>query len=133
MLQLASPSAFLRTGPQMMQVSPDSGRISSAICTACASRMESAYLVVSREGNAPSLAPWLLLAPLAEAGACSRCLPHSLADERHVCSLDRPRQRRAGLAQHGGARFPTLAAYVRRNNALRGRLRVPRSSCIPPV
>jgi hypothetical protein len=93
MLQLASLSTFLRTGPQMMEVSPDSGRISSAICTARASRMESAYFVVSREGNAPSLTP----------------------------------------PQHGGARFPTLAAHVRRNDALRGRLRVPRSSCIPPV
>src|SRR5688500_4045516 len=35
----------------------------------------------------------------------SRCLPHSLAG-----SLARPGQRRASLAQHGGARFPTLAA-----------------------
>ena len=33
-----------------------------------------------------------------------RCLPHSLADERRVCSLARPGQRRASLAQHGGAR-----------------------------
>jgi hypothetical protein len=31
-----------------------------------------------------------------------RCLPHSLADEKHVCSLPRPGQRRASLAQHGG-------------------------------
>jgi hypothetical protein len=31
-----------------------------------------------------------------------RCLPHSLADEMHVCSLPRPGQRRASLAQHGG-------------------------------
>jgi hypothetical protein len=54
----------------------------------------------------------ILLAPLAEAGAWSRCLPHSLADERRVCSLDRPGQRRASLAQHGGARFPTLAAEL---------------------
>src|SRR5512132_1190265 len=42
----------------------------------------------------------------------SRCLPRSLADEKHVCSLPRPGQRRASLAQHGGARFPTLAARV---------------------
>jgi membrane protein DedA with SNARE-associated domain len=28
------------------------------------------------------------------------------ADERHVCSLVRPGQRRASLAQHGGAGFP---------------------------
>jgi hypothetical protein len=34
----------------------------------------------------------------------SRCLPHSLADERRICSLARPGQRRASLAQHGGAR-----------------------------
>jgi hypothetical protein len=32
------------------------------------------------------------------------CLPHSLADERRVCSLARPGQRRASLPQHGGAR-----------------------------
>src|SRR4029450_5674059 len=37
-------------------------------------------------------------------------LPHSLVDERHVCSLVRPGQRRTSLAQHGGARLPTLAA-----------------------
>jgi hypothetical protein len=36
----------------------------------------------------------------------SRCLPHSLADEKRVCSLTRPGQRRASLAQHGGPRFP---------------------------
>src|SRR5215211_5404692 len=35
----------------------------------------------------------------------SRYLPHSLAG-----SLARPGQRRASLAQYGGARFPTLAA-----------------------
>ena len=40
----------------------------------------------------------------------SHCLPHSLADEKRVCSLIRPGQRRASLAQHGGARLPTLAA-----------------------
>ena len=34
----------------------------------------------------------------------SRCLPHSLADEKRVCLLNRPGQRRASLAQHGGAR-----------------------------
>ena len=34
----------------------------------------------------------------------SRCLPHSLADEQQVCSLPRPGQRRASLAQLGGAR-----------------------------
>jgi len=34
----------------------------------------------------------------------SRCLPHSLADEERVCALARPGQRRASLAQHGGAR-----------------------------
>ena len=43
----------------------------------------------------------------------SRCLPHPLADEKRVCSLARPGQRRASLAQHGGARFPTLAAAMR--------------------
>ena len=43
-----------------------------------------------------------LLAPLAEAGAGSRCLPHSLAGEKHACSLIRLGQRRATLAQHGG-------------------------------
>jgi hypothetical protein len=32
----------------------------------------------------------------------SRCLPHSFADEERVCSLARPGQRRASLAQHGG-------------------------------
>jgi hypothetical protein len=31
----------------------------------------------------------------------SRCLPHSLADEMHVCSLTRPGQRRARPAEHG--------------------------------
>jgi hypothetical protein len=40
----------------------------------------------------------------------SRCLPRSLADEKRVCSLTRPGQRRASLAQHGSARFPMLAA-----------------------
>ena len=40
---------------------------------------------------------------------CCRCLPHSLADEERVRSLDRPGQRRASLAPCGGARFPTLA------------------------
>ena len=35
----------------------------------------------------------------------SRCLPPSLADERRVCSLARPGQRRASLAPYGGARF----------------------------
>ena len=34
-----------------------------------------------------------------------RCLPHSLADEERVCSLDRPGQRRTSLAPRGGARF----------------------------
>jgi hypothetical protein len=34
----------------------------------------------------------------------SRCLPHSLEDEKRVCSLVRPGQRRASLAQHGSAR-----------------------------
>ena len=34
----------------------------------------------------------------------SCCLPHSLADEKHVCSLTRPGQQRASLAQHAGAR-----------------------------
>jgi hypothetical protein len=35
--------------------------------------------------------------------SASRCLPYSLADEKHVCSLARPVQRRASLAQRGGA------------------------------
>jgi hypothetical protein len=39
----------------------------------------------------------------------SRCLPPSLADERRVCSLARPGQRRASLAPCDGARLPTLA------------------------
>jgi formamidopyrimidine-DNA glycosylase len=34
----------------------------------------------------------------------SRCLPPPLADEKRVCSLPRPGQRRASLAQHAGAR-----------------------------
>ena len=33
-----------------------------------------------------------------------RCLLHSLADEERVYLLARPGQRRANLAQHGGAR-----------------------------
>jgi hypothetical protein len=37
----------------------------------------------------------------------SRRLPHSLADEKHVCSLARPGQRRASLAQRGGTRCAT--------------------------
>ena len=40
----------------------------------------------------------------------ARRLPHSLADEKHVYSLDRPGQPRASLAPCGGARLPTLAA-----------------------
>jgi hypothetical protein len=55
------------------------------------------------EVTAPRLSPSTLLAPLAEAGA-RWPLPSSLA------SLARPGQRRASLAQHGGARLPTLAA-----------------------
>jgi hypothetical protein len=43
---------------------------------------------------------------------CCRCLPHSLADEERVRSLDRPGQRRASLAPCGGARFPTLAVLI---------------------
>jgi len=35
------------------------------------------------------------------AGASCRCLPHSLADEKHVGLLVRPGQRRASLAQRG--------------------------------
>ena len=69
-----------------------------------ASRLESAAFVVARSGRTPLLPPCTLLAPLAEAGACSRCLPHLFADERHVCSLARPGQRRASLAPCGGAR-----------------------------
>jgi hypothetical protein len=42
----------------------------------------------------------------------SRCLPHSLAAEKRVCSLARPGQRRASLAHHAGARYPTLAAWM---------------------
>ena len=54
--------------------------------------------------KARRLAPYTLLASLAEAGA-GEPLPSSLAaDEKRVCSLDRPGQRRASLAQHGGAR-----------------------------
>ena len=40
----------------------------------------------------------------------SRCLPHSLADEKHVCSLARPGQRRASLLSTAAHDFPTLAA-----------------------
>ena len=40
-----------------------------------------------------------------------RCLPHSLADGKRVCSLARPGQRRASLAQHGGARSGAIARY----------------------
>jgi len=40
----------------------------------------------------------------------SRCLPHSLAGEKHVCSLARPGQRRARLTQHGEGRDPSLIA-----------------------
>jgi hypothetical protein len=64
------------------------------------------------EERTPLLSPLTWLAPLAEAGVVSRCLPLSLADEERVCSLDRPGQRRVSLAPCGGARFPTLAAYV---------------------
>jgi hypothetical protein len=54
--------------------------------------------------EARRLAPHKLLASLAEAGAAEP-LPSSLAaDGRRVCPLDRPGQRRASLAQHGGAR-----------------------------
>jgi len=35
------------------------------------------------------------------AGASCRCFPHSLAEERRVCALVRPGQRRASLAQRG--------------------------------
>jgi hypothetical protein len=93
MLRLAIPSAFLRTGPQMMEFLPDSRRIPGAICAARASRMESACFVVPREGNAPPLAP----------------------------------------PQHGGTRFPTLAARVRSNESLRGLPQVPWPACIPPI
>src|SRR5215211_8049290 len=71
-----------------------------------ASRFESTVVVVARRGqnaSAPSVCICSLcslrLAPV------SRCLPHSLAG-----SLARPGQRRASLAPHGGARYPTLAA-----------------------
>jgi hypothetical protein len=66
-----------------------------------ASRVESAYFVVARRRKACLLALYPFLAPLAEAGA-REPLPSSLA------SLARPGQRRASMAQHGGARFPTL-------------------------
>jgi hypothetical protein len=42
----------------------------------------------------------------------SRCLPHSLADEKHVCSLARPGQRRASLAQHGGRAISDARSWV---------------------
>jgi hypothetical protein len=38
------------------------------------------------------------------------CLPHSLADNKHVCSLIRPGQRRAGRVSAAARDFPTLAA-----------------------
>jgi hypothetical protein len=41
----------------------------------------------------------------------SRFLPHSLADEKRVCSLARPGQRRASMAQRGGARFPDARSW----------------------
>jgi hypothetical protein len=50
----------------------------------------------------------------------SRCLPRSLADERRVCSLTRPGQRRTSLAPCGGARFPTLAAHRKHRRVQRG-------------
>ena len=40
----------------------------------------------------------------------SRCLTQSLADEKHVCSLARPGQRRASLLSTAARDFPTLAA-----------------------
>jgi hypothetical protein len=38
-----------------------------------------------------------------------RCLPRSLPDERHVCSLASSRTAARQLTQHGGARLPTIA------------------------
>ena len=67
--------------------------------------LDSAYFVVARRRKSVvfSLRLHCSLRSLRLALA-SRCLPHSLADERRVCSLARPGQRRASLAQHGGAR-----------------------------
>ncbi len=64
------------------------------------------------EETTPPLPPYTLLAPLAQAAACEPLPSSLLADERRVCSLDRPGQRRASLAPCGGARFPTLAAVI---------------------
>jgi hypothetical protein len=66
--------------------------------------LESAHFVVVRRRKPCLLTPYTLLAQLAEAGACWP-LPSSLAcDEKRVCLLARPGQRRASPAQHGGAR-----------------------------
>ncbi len=45
----------------------------------------------------------------------SRCLPHSLADEKRVCSFARPGQRRASLAQHGGRAIPDARSISNRS------------------
>jgi hypothetical protein len=42
----------------------------------------------------------------------SRCLPHSRADEKRVCPLVRPGQRRASLAQHGGRAIPDARSWT---------------------
>src|SRR5688572_16432621 len=68
-----------------------------------ASRLESAYFVVARRPKARLLARSACSLRSLRLALVSRCLPHSLAG-----SLARPGQRRASLAQHGGARLPTL-------------------------
>src|SRR5688572_23759745 len=72
-----------------------------------ASRLESAYFVVARRPKARLLARSACSLRSLRLALVSRCLPHSLAG-----SLARPGQRRASLAQHGGARLPTLTPLL---------------------
>jgi hypothetical protein len=76
------------TTPALFDCSARSARIAP---------LERAYFVVARgRKHVPSLRVYCSLRSLRLA-LVSRCLPHLLADERHVCSLARPGQRRASL------------------------------------
>ena len=92
-------------------------------------RFGSAYFVVAPRRKACPLAPFALLAPLAEAGArlaaafLTFSQPAAPAEAQLYteagCSLVRPGQRRASLAQHGGRAITDARSYARQSSTNR--------------
>jgi len=126
-LRIALGIRLLRRRSQTKSVSAPSSsarrraiRCSIARSARCGSRSESAYFVVARRPKACPLAPCMLLAPLAEAGACEP-LPSSLARRRKGMSARSLVQDSvAPASQHGGARVHQLASLVASRRSLSG-------------